>query len=570
MPKKYKNTVGSLKRPQPWVNLSLLVLIGSSLGMGGYMMTKESYSQTPSLTPLQSGLDSLSETTGAIADSLVALPKSPWPSIHEQAQQANVPVVMYHDILPEKEVFFDVTPEELNAHFRKIALAGATPISFDQLQRHLQTGAPLPEKPILLTFDDGYGGHYKYVYPLLKKYNYPATFSIYTDKMEMTTGRTSVTWEQLKEMAADPLVTIASHSISHPLDLRPLSDEGLKTEIFQSKAILEQRLGIPIKYFTYPVGKHDERVREQVAEAGYAAALEMSNYDEHFAGDSEDLLRLGRFGQSRLDYVLSQAWGGHPLPRNDGGYNFKTPIRKTTEQVGRHRVTLITGGRPETIHADSRYQVPEIIEGTGAIAAVDGAFFSLKYLDSNVLIGPSLSNKGLDFSPGNKGENKQLAGRPLVLIAYDQGKFIPFDPEKHDAIAALRKELPGVRDAFVGAGWLVRDNEAQPRSTFEDLYGFDAMRFRAFWGINQAGQPVVGVSQTRLDSVTLGKVLKEVGFREAVMLDSGASTSLAYKGQSLVGYTPRPVPHVVALFPPQEFRTQASLKTTSRTSNRNR
>ncbi len=558
MQQKYKNTVGSLKHPRPWLNLSLLLVMTSSLGIGGYII-RESYSPTPSLTPLQQGLETLNNSAISIAQTLPQLPKSPWPSIHEQAKQANVPVLMYHDILPEKEVFFDVTPEELNAHFKKIALAGATPISFDQLQYHLQTGTPLPEKPVLLTFDDGYGGHYKYVYPLLKKYNYPATFSIYTQKMEMKTGRTSVTWEQLKEMAADPLVTIASHSVNHPLDLRPLFDKELEIEIVQSKAILEQRLGIPIKYFTYPVGKHDDRVREKVAEAGYEAALEMSNYDEHFAGDSEDLLRIGRFGQSNLDRVLSQAWGGDPLPCDNVCYNFKTPIRKSTEPVGRHRVTLITGGRPETIHADSRYQVPEIIEGTGAVAAVDGAFFSLKYLDSNVLIGPSLSNKGLDFSPGNKGENKQLAGRPLVLIAYDQGKFIPFDPEKHDTIAAWRKELPGVRDAFVGAGWLVKDNEAQPRSTLENLFGFDAMRFRAFWGINQAGQPVIGVSQTRIDSVTLGKVLKEVGLREAVMLDSGASTSLAYQGQSLVGYTPRPVPHVVALFPPQTLRTEASL-----------
>jgi len=559
MLRKSRRKVGRVTRPQPLLSLSIFLVGISSLGTVSYMIIKNNTSQESLLIPATSGLNIISEKADLIRDSLPPeMPKSPWPKINEHARQAKVPIVMYHDILPDKEVFFDVTPEELNHHFRKIALAGATPISFDRLLNHLQTGTPLPEKPILLTFDDGYGGHYKYVYPLLKKYNYPATFSIYTNKMEIKTGRTSVTWEQLQEMANDPLVTIASHSISHPNDLRELSDEDLKKEIFASKAILEKRLGIPIEYFTYPVGKHDQRVREQVKKAGYKAALEMQNNNTDFAGESENLLSIARFGQSRLETVLSQAWGGHPLPRQDGGYNFNTPIRKSTHEVGRHEVTIITGGRPKTIHADSRYQVQEIIEGTQAQAAVDGAFFSLKYLDSNVLIGPSLSHHNPEFSAGNKGENQSLVDRPLVLIAYDQVKFVPFNPEKHDTLTELRDILPGVSDAFVAAAWLVKDNQAQPYRTFTDLYGFDAMRFRAFWGINQAGQPVIGVSQTRLDAVTLGDVLQEVGLREAVMLDSGASTALVYQGESLMGFVPRPVPHVVALYPPQAFRIQAN------------
>lgn len=101
----------------------------------------------------------------------------PFPYIHESARAAKVPIFMYHDILPKKEVFFDVTPEELENHFKYIQEKGLTPISLDLLLDHLQKGIPLPDKPILLSFDDGYGGHYDHVYPLLKKYNYPAVFS---------------------------------------------------------------------------------------------------------------------------------------------------------------------------------------------------------------------------------------------------------------------------------------------------------------------------------------------------------------------------------------------------------
>lgn len=478
---------------------------------------------------------------------------SPWPEIHEHARLAQVPVFMYHDILPEKEVFFDVTPEELAADFKFLKTNGITPVSLAQLVTHLRTGIPLPEKSVLLTFDDGYGGHYEHVYPLLKQYGYPAVFSIYTDKMEKQTGRSSITWEQLQTMAADPLVTIASHSVTHPDDLRVLSDQELEQEIMDSKRLLEAKLDIPIVYFTYPVGKSDRRVRDWVTKAGYQAALAMDDWNEQFANDSEDLLTIARFGQSRIEEIAPQAWGGHPPARTDGGFNFTTPIRKQTYRVGRTSVVLITGGKPTTIHADSRYQVSQIIEGTEAVAAVDGGFFSLQYLDSNVMIGPVLSQMSQNeesFVAGNDSENRKLRGRPLVLISPQQVQFIPFDPERHNQLSGIRSEMESVTDAFVTSAWLVKDSQPQPRESFGDLYGFDAIRFRAFWGINQAGQPVIGVSTTRTDSVTLGKVLHELGFRDAVMLDSGASTSLAYKGQSLVGYTPRPVPHVVVLFPP--------------------
>lgn len=479
---------------------------------------------------------------------------APWPEIHPRAQDAKVPILMYHDILPEKEVFFDVTPAELEAHFQFLQEIGATPISIDWLISHLRTGIPLPAKPVLLSFDDGYGGHYQYVYPLLKKYSYPAVFSIYINKMSQKTGRTSVTWEQLQEMAADPLVQIVSHSVSHPRDLRLLSDADLEQEVKQSKQILEKELGIPINYFTYPEGKADDRVKEFVKKAGYRAALSMNDLDEHFAGQSPDLLTIGRFGQSRTREIVPQAWGGDPLPRSDGGFNFATAIQKREVEFPNNTLVLISGGIPKTIHADSRYQVEEIIANTGAIAAVDGGFFSLKELDSNTMIGPVLSQNA-GFVPGYDGEIGKLQGRPLVIITDQWVRYFPFDPALHnnlEGIEAAAGDGANVTDAFVAAAWLVKDRQPQPRESFGTLYGFDAARHRAFWGINQAGQPVIGVSREPIDSMALGELLVQAGFRDAVMLDSGASTSLAYQGESQVHYTPRPVPHVVALFPPTQ------------------
>jgi biofilm PGA synthesis lipoprotein PgaB len=494
------------------------------------------------------------------------LQPAPWPQIHQQARQAKVPVMMYHDVLPEKEVPWDNTPQEIAEHFRLIKAQGLTPISLKQLVAHLHTGLPLPEKPIVLTFDDGYGGHYEYVYKLMQEYNYPAAFSIYTDgvgkdaipnKDRRPGGpRTHVSWEQLQEMAANPLVEIVSHSVTHPLDMREQNDAQITKELAESKQILESKLGISIDYFTYPVGKNDDRVRRLVKEAGYVAAFAMHEdpAKEQLAGESENLLAIGRWGQSRFLEALENTWGGESLVNIAGQsgmeeFDFTAPIKMQKTVIDNTNLVLISGGRPVTIHARSRYQVPEILANTGAVAGVDGGFFSLEFLDSNQMIGPVLSQNTKKFVPGKEADVLRIKNRPLVLISPEAVKFIPFDVNKHNEQSGIEAEMPDVTDAFVGAAWLVRDGAPQSAQTFGNLFDFDAERHRAFWGINKNGQPVIGVSADPVDSVNLGKILAKAGYHNAVMLDSGASTSLAYKGDSLVGYVPRPVPHVVALMP---------------------
>ncbi|NJM97528.1 MAG: polysaccharide deacetylase family protein [Phormidesmis sp. RL_2_1] len=458
---------------------------------------------------------------------------------------------MYHDVLPEKEIFFDITIEELENDFHLIEEQGLTPISFDQLVAHLKTGAPLPAKPIMLTFDDGYAGHYDVVFELLKRYQYPAAFSVFTGKLDGDiVGRSTLTWQQLKAMAASPLVTIVSHSVSHPSDLRQLTDDDLRYELTVSKQQLEEKLGKPIRYFTYPEGNHDERVVEATAAAGYQAALIMDNVEGQFAGTSENLLMLERFGESRLEEVIETAWGGPPQPGAvPPALDMTRPIVRSQIEVDDIPLTLISGGQIQTIHADSRYLLVDMVADTEVVAAVDGTFFSLEYLDSNTMIGPVLSQNTGKFIPGSPGDIDKLKDRPLVLVGPQSLQFIAFDPAKHNTLAGIQQEMPDVSDAFVGAAWLVHRQEAQPKETFKNLFAFEESRFRAFWGIDQQGRPVVGATQAQVDSVGLGERLVQAGFQEAVMLDSGQSTSLVYKGESQMIFEPRTVPHAVALVP---------------------
>ncbi len=498
-------------------------------------------------------------------DLLAQLNPAPWPHISDRARSGTIPVIMYHDITPTKDVDYDVTPEELEKHFQAIQDEGLTPISLDRLVTHLRTGAPLPAKPILLTFDDNYAGQYEYAFPLLKRFGYPAVWSVHTGFVGSTAGtKPKANWEQLREMVASGLITIASHSVTHR-NFSTLTPAEITKELTDSKQVLERELGVPIRYFTYPEGSYASTTKELVAKAGYTAALTMrlDRWEETFANASEDLLAIERFGQSRLLEVIAKASSGDAAiaealvpPGVLRPVHFEAPVQKREVTIDNLPLTLVFGGKPVTVHADTRAQVAEIVQQVpDAVAAVDGGFFSLERIDGNTMIGPVLSQYSSQpgiLNPGNRGENPLLAGRPLVLIGPTTVKFVPYEPKKHDTIEGMRAELADVTDAFVAAGWLVRNGKPQPAESFGKLYGFDAHRDRAFWGIDRAGRPVIGVTMDTIDSVGLGKILAKAGMQDIVMLDSGASAALAYRGKSVMSYEPRPVPHIVALRPPEQ------------------
>ncbi|PZV10544.1 MAG: polysaccharide deacetylase [Pseudanabaena sp.] len=517
----------------------------------------------PALSSLSSNIN---------ADLIASLTPAPFPTISDRARTAKIPIIMYHDISATKDVSWDVTPDELEKHFQMLQDGGYTPITMDRMVNHLRTGAQLPDKPVLLTFDDNYIGQYKYAFPLLKKYNFPAVWSVHTRFVGTGGQKPKATWDQLREMQKSGLITVASHTVNH-LNMTTLSDAKIEYEVTESKKVLEKELGVSIDYFTYPEGDFTDRAKDKIKDAGYKAALSMSldSRQERSANESEDLLTIMRFGQSRFSEAIEQASGGTPtnqfslLPTvSSGAINFTTPVEKRTVTIDGLPLTLVYGGRAVTNHADKRAQVAEILATTpGAIAAVDGGFFSLERIEGNTMIGPVMSqfssNSGV-FNTGNKGENPLLNGRPLVLISPTTIRFIPFNAAKHTSLNAIRAELADATDAFVAAGWLVRDGKPQSAESFGKLYGFDASRDRAFWGIDRSGRPVIGVTMEMIDSVGLGKILAKAGLQDVVMLDSGASASLAYRGKSVMAYEPRPVPHIVALLPPDPAPVETTEK----------
>lgn len=120
-----------------------------------------------------------------------------------------MPVLMYHHMVPEGQDCnaMTITPGKFRADLDIILAKGYTPV----LPGELAAGVPLPEKPILITFDDGYRSNYDLVYPILREYGVKACISIIVLMPDLPTDN-FCTWEQLREMTDSGLVEVGSHS----------------------------------------------------------------------------------------------------------------------------------------------------------------------------------------------------------------------------------------------------------------------------------------------------------------------------------------------------------------------
>jgi len=124
--------------------------------------------------------------------------------------QPLVPVLCYHDV-SDTVGDYKISAKNLREHFLYLREAGFTPISLKQYEEALLGRSCLPEKPILLTFDDGYSSFYTTVLPLLEEFRYPAILALITSWIDDTGGQ-GLTSEQLRQIHDSGFVAIASHT----------------------------------------------------------------------------------------------------------------------------------------------------------------------------------------------------------------------------------------------------------------------------------------------------------------------------------------------------------------------
>ncbi|MBI3287332.1 MAG: polysaccharide deacetylase family protein [Chloroflexi bacterium] len=201
---------------------------------------------------------------------------TPQPTPDGFYREVIVPILMYHhvgELPPNPDPIrrdLTVSAENFEAQLRYLQDLGFETIRLHDLLYYLTSGRPLPAKPIILTFDDGYRDNYQVAFPLLLKYGYRGSFFVLTDFVDRGL-EDYLTWPQIEELYRAGM-EIGSHSKDHP-DLRNRSFEFLVWQLLGSRQTLEAHIPEPIRFFSYPAGKYDAEVIAVLQSAGYWGAL---------------------------------------------------------------------------------------------------------------------------------------------------------------------------------------------------------------------------------------------------------------------------------------------------------
>lgn len=179
------------------------------------------------------------------------------PPITPVARSVNVPILMYHHISDSAPYpnprLWTVTIERFSAQLDYLQAHGYHSITFNQLFNALYYKGPLPDKPIIFTFDDGLEDSYQQAYPILRAHYFSGMFYIVSGKVGWD-GQ--MTWPQLREMLAHGM-QMGAHTIHH-VNLASVllaSQEQSQQELQIPPIVMRQQLGIVIQHFCYPYGE---------------------------------------------------------------------------------------------------------------------------------------------------------------------------------------------------------------------------------------------------------------------------------------------------------------------------
>ena len=177
-------------------------------------------------------------------------------------------VLNYHQVL-NNFTSLSIPVNQFDAQMDYLVESGYTSISPEELYKALNGEISLPEKSVLITFDDGYVDNYTNAFPILKYYGLKATIFVIPALVDKDARY--LTWEQLLEMEQSG-VTAQSHTLNHR-KLEELPDDEIRAELLNSKLLLEEKLGHAVEFLAYPTGTYNLHIAGIAKDCGYKGAF---------------------------------------------------------------------------------------------------------------------------------------------------------------------------------------------------------------------------------------------------------------------------------------------------------
>lgn len=213
-----------------------------------------------------------------------------------------IPVLMYHSIEYEKGNTARLPKEKFKEQMKYLKENNYTTLSLEEAYDFFISNKPIPEKAVVLTFDDGYVDNYVEAFPILKELEFKATFFVITDLVDKIPSYMNLV--QLKELQASGM-DIESHTVNHE-HLNQLSYENQVKTLKESKDFLEKSLNKKIQYFAYPYGEFTEETLTAVKETGYKMAFTTAG---RWSDKTDGILTLDRVfisGAANLDVFIER------------------------------------------------------------------------------------------------------------------------------------------------------------------------------------------------------------------------------------------------------------------------
>jgi peptidoglycan/xylan/chitin deacetylase (PgdA/CDA1 family)/glycosyltransferase involved in cell wall biosynthesis len=232
---------------------------------------------------------------------------------------SGTPILMYHAIgsLGEPASTYILPAHRFAAQMKWLKRLGYRPISLTEFLSYHRERRLVPERSVVITFDDGYQDNYTLAHPILQQHSIPVTIFLVTsyigqsnqwDEKKHLTGRALLSWQQVMELMANGL-QFGSHSCSHPV-LTALARSQVVDEITLSRRELESKLGVPAGVFSYPYGEFDDSIDALVRQAGYEGACTIETGLNTLNTSPFSLRRTEIQGTDSLFRFLLALWTG--------------------------------------------------------------------------------------------------------------------------------------------------------------------------------------------------------------------------------------------------------------------